>query len=94
MAGQAGPQGRRLARLKNLMMGAEKVVKLERGRDTRRLLGEAPGGAEPVGGPQPILLHAQAVPGTMNRPLVCGHSGGVQASSEKDDGSLGVNSAL
>ena len=54
------------------MMGAEKVVKLERGRDTRRLLGEAPGGAEAVGGPQPILLHAQAVPGTMNRPLVWG----------------------
>ena len=54
------------------MMGAEKVVKLEKGQDTKRLLGEAPGGAEPVGGPQPILLHAQAVPGTMNRPQVWG----------------------
>ena len=77
MAGQVGPQGRRQARL-DLKIGPENIVKLERGRDTRRLLGEAPGGAEPVGGPQPVLLRAQEIAHPSDNEQTPGVGGGLR----------------
>ena len=76
--------GRRQARLKNLIMGAEKVVQLEKGRDTRRLLGEANSASC-----SSLKRDNEQTPGVGEASSVWTERG-VQASSEKDDGSLGA----